>query len=205
MLRTKTLDAFLESALAAGLSQIGQVSIACHGTHFSLHHIDDLEKTVLERFTRAIDAISIALYDDEGKYRPLKSAPNLRHGWQLDLKSLKEFRLALDFLYPAAIGNWRAFVARSLSPTPLRQTLERQTGMYRVTTRLTDEQGQELINSFCKVGCLRFILWPLSDIHTAPLSQSPAKQIPLLCCEACNLFVAKARKVVKGIPLEEEE
>jgi hypothetical protein len=38
------------------------------------------------------------------KYWPLKTAPNLRYGWQLQLRSLDETTLALIF-YPAALGT----------------------------------------------------------------------------------------------------
>ena len=120
------------------------------------------------------------------------------------LKSLQDLRLALDLFYPAALGNWRTHVSQKLRPTPLRETLNRQTGMYRITSTLTNEQGMELIQSFCKPGCLRSILWPISDAtHLSPCL--PEKQIPLLCCEACNLFVATARKVLKGTPLDQAE
>ncbi len=38
----------------------------------------------LEIFRNPEDAIEIARYDDDGNYRPLKTAPNLRHGWRME-------------------------------------------------------------------------------------------------------------------------
>ena len=32
--------------------------------------------------------MAIARFDDSGAYRPLKTAPNLRHGWRLELATL---------------------------------------------------------------------------------------------------------------------
>jgi sirohydrochlorin cobaltochelatase len=204
-LETGSMEAFLESALAAGHRQIGQVVISDGGTRFSLCHVDDSGSEGLEVFRSAADAMKIAVFDDSGKYRPLKTAPNLRHGWRLELTSLAELRKALDFLYPAALGNWRALVRGTLSPTPLRHTVNRQTGMYRITGKITDEQGSELISVLCQTGCLRKILWPVNPDAPYPDAGSVEGRIPLLCTEACCLFIAAARKTVKGIPLDQVE
>ena len=204
-LDTGSMEAFLESALNAGHRLIGQVVITVAGPGFSLFHKDDAGLEGLEVFRSAADAMRIAVLDDAGKYRPLKTAPNLRHGWRLELSSLAELRKALDFLYPAALGNWRALVRGTLSPTPLRHTVNRQTGMYRITGKITDEQGSELISVLCRPGCQRKILWPVNPDAPYPEAGSADGRIPLLCTEACCLFIAAARKTVKGIPLDQVE
>jgi len=198
MLNTETLDGLLESALAESRHRIGQVVISGCSGGFSLCHADDVGRCDLEVFRRPDDATAIALYDDAGNYRPLKSAPNLRHGWRLDVQSPSDLRLALDFLYPAAVGNWRARLRGELVPTPLRATLGRQTGMYRVTAKLTDPQAAELKDSFCQAGCLRRILWTVTAADPENPAEDLPGSIPLLCTEACNLFVAAARKIVKA-------
>jgi sirohydrochlorin cobaltochelatase len=77
----------------------------------------------------------------------------------------------------------------------LRETLGRQTGMYRVTQKLTDPQARELIDRVC-TGCLKHRLWEIAIAN--PSSPAfPAGSLPLLCQEACNLLVAQAREVVK--------
>ena len=95
-----------------------------------------------------------------------KPRPNLRHGWRLNLKNLDETSLALDFLYPAALGTALAF-ARSELQTPCIsvKTLARQTGMMRGR-----EEGHRRTggitgrNCTCnhRDGCLRHILWSIS-------------------------------------------
>src|SRR4029077_11853007 len=105
-------------------------------------HVDDSELSDLADFTDPHDAIEIARYDDAGNYRPLKTAPNLRHGWQLRLKSLEEVTLALDFLYPAALGTALALTRRALTHVDLRETLARQTGMYAITKKITVDQAE---------------------------------------------------------------
>ncbi len=204
-LDTGSMEAFLDSALRSGHRRIGQVDITIGESGFSLCHADDSGRDDLEVFQSAADAMKIVVFDDDGKYRPLKSAPNLRHGWRLELPTLAELRKALDFLYPAALGNWRAMVRGTLSPTPLRHTVNRQTGMYRITGKITDEQGSELTSVLCQTGCLRKILWPVNPDAPYPDPGPVDGRIPLLCTEACCLFIAAARKTVKGIPLDQVE
>ena len=74
--------------------------------------------------------------------------------------------------------------------------------MYRVTQKITDEQARTMIDGLLRGGCLKRRLWAIAP---APIRTPPAENLlagappslPLLCHEACNLLVAKARKVVK--------
>ena len=52
---------------------------------FVLSHRDDASLDRLQTYRDAKDAIEIAKHDDAGNYRPLKTAPNLRHGWRLEV------------------------------------------------------------------------------------------------------------------------
>jgi sirohydrochlorin cobaltochelatase len=191
---------FLGTFLRRGPCRLAQVRIFpdCH-----LSHVDDTEEAELETFTNPHDAIEIARYDDGGNYRPLKTAPNLRHGWRLSLRNLDEVTLALDFLYPAALGTAWASARNKLDSVDLRDTLARQTGMYAVVKRITDEQAASAITSTCNHanGCLRQILWSISSGRPTPLTDRDVRrsenEIPLLCAEACNLLVAAGRKIVK--------
>ena len=152
---------FLGDRLRGRPCLLGQVRIF---SDFRLCHVDDGERPDLAIFTDPHDAIEIARYDDKGDYRPLKTAPNLRHGWLLKLKNLEEVTLSLDFLYPAALGTILAFTRRTLKYVELRETLARQTGMYAVTKKITDEQAEATILQTCnhKHGCVRYILWSIS-------------------------------------------
>jgi len=194
---------------------------------FVLSHRDDEAADQLKIFRSAEDAIEIAKHDDVGNYRPLKTAPNLRHGWRLELETLEDLRHALDYFYPGRLAVFAAWKSDKLKTTPLRETLDRQSGMYRVAAKISDSQVNDLVAEFCRSngGCLRTILWkrdadgaiastklpkdkfdPARDQATAanpPGSATPATAaipatVPLLCQEACNLLVAECRKVVKG-------
>ena len=107
-----------------------------------------------------------------------------------------------------------AYENDALVATPLRETLARQTGMYRVAAKIGEEEANALVGNFCRSdgGCLRTILWQRDERGTIASTLLPpekfnpqhdqtgsgAQMIPLLCQEACNLLVAKARKFVKG-------
>ncbi|HEY8900222.1 MAG TPA: DR2241 family protein [Chthoniobacterales bacterium] len=183
---------FLERRLRDGVFFLGQIRIA---DGIVVRHRDDADSPVVDVFSRPEDAREIARYDDAGKYRPLKTAPNLRRGWELRLRTVEELHLALDYFYPAALGTWLAAERRELAPVSLRETLGRQTGMYRVTQLIRDDQADALVEKICVEGCLRQRLWRVDG--TTPFSGQMTESLPILCAEACNLFVAACRPVAK--------
>jgi sirohydrochlorin cobaltochelatase len=175
----------------------------------------------LQAFRNTEDAVEIARYDDPGNYRPLKTAPNLRHGWRLELDTFEELKRALDYFYPGRLAVFAAWKSGKLQTTPLRETLDRQSGMYRVAAKISDRQIDDLVANFCRSdgGCLRTILWKRDACGTVSSTKLPNEKfdpaydqgkarrgpgsaipatLPLLCQEACNLLVAECRKVVKG-------
>jgi sirohydrochlorin cobaltochelatase len=198
------------------------------GAGFVLLHRDDASLDKLQTYQDAENAIEIAKYDDAGDYRPLKTAPNLRHGWRLELATVEELRRALDYFYPSRLAVFTAWKSGYLKTTALRETLDRQSGMYRAAAKISDPQINDLVADFCRSdsGCIRTILWkrdrngaiastklpkekfnPVVDqaatcsrrpAGDARASHSEAATVPLLCQEPCNLLVAECRKVVKG-------
>jgi sirohydrochlorin cobaltochelatase len=215
--------------LAAGLRCIGQVSIEAKddGT-FALTHREDAPRNDLAPYVQAEDAARLARFDDAGNYRPLKTAPNLRHGWRLVLPDRSALGIALDLFYPGRLAAFIAWETGSLVTTPLRETLQRQTGMYRQAAKISDEEANTLVGNFCRSdgGCLRTILWKRDRMGTLASTRLASEKfdlsrdqtgfgrpvIPLVCQEPCNLLVAEARKIVKCgasadsvIPSEAEE
>jgi len=198
----KNLSCLLHYLEQQGECFLGQVRIS---GHYVLSHREDADLAAAQVFRDPHDAIEIARHDDEGRFRPLKTAPNLRRGWRLELNTTEQILMALDFLYPAVIGATRQFESGELEAVPLRRTLERQSGMYTVVKKISAEQAQELIAKTCSPqnGCLKKILWPIDQDDSSPLRVGPSgiflrtPEIPMLCAEACNLLVAAGRKVVK--------
>jgi sirohydrochlorin cobaltochelatase len=196
-----------EAWLKAGGRRVGQVLVSAESGGWELRNEADAGREDLETFSNWVEARGIANVDDNGDYRPLKTAPTLRRGWRLVLPDAHSVRLAIDHLYPAMIGLWVAQRHGELAAVDLRETLGRQTGMYRITQKLTDEQAQRLIARQCRSngGCLKTILWRIGAGVTVPLlpadkfrvDATPPDSLPLLCHEACNILIAGARKLVK--------
>lgn len=194
--------------LDAGRCVIGQIQIEQNaGGTFSLHHRDDASASSAAPSPSPLEAREIAKYDEEGKFRPLKTAPTLKRGWRLDLRSLDEVRTALDHFYPAALGMLLTQEEGSLRGVPLREMLGRQTGMYRFTNTITDEQAMTMIATHCdsKTRCIRQIIWgltadqPLTGAAAAKCdSTGGGDTLPLLCMEACNHIVSAARAIAKA-------
>jgi sirohydrochlorin cobaltochelatase len=195
---SSTLRDLLAAAVAEGYHKIGQAIFKADGDGFLICHTEDIGRGDLQNFSDPHDAASIVLHDDAGNYRPLKTAPNLKHGWSLRVASLADLHLALDLLYPAALANWRALLRNEKITSPLRDTVNRQTGMYRVTGLITDEEAQGIVDSLCTPNCLRCIQWPIPSDAKPPVVPIREKEIPLLCIDACSLLIAEARRVVKS-------
>ena len=169
-----SIDKLLENALAP--FYFGQILIQKIPTErFALLHRDDETLDHLQVFRSAEDAIEIAKCDDAGNYRPLKTAPNLRHGWRLELNTLEVLMRALDYFYPGRLAVFAAWKNDILQTTPLRETLDRQSGMYRVAAKISDSQIDDLVADFCRSngGCLRTILWKRDADGTVSSTKLP--------------------------------
>ena len=195
-----------------GYNALGELEFVESSHGYFLYHSADRNLLSETRVYHSIeDARMIAKYDSSGAYRPLKGAPNLPRGWRIELTNVDELKRALDSFYPGAIGSWLAYQNGKAHPVCLRQTLNRQTGMYRVTRKLTDEQAQNLVQEACRSDsrCLRTILWGIEDSRppdflpsskfdpTVDQTGQQRAALPFLCLEACNLLVAAARNTMK--------
>ncbi len=199
--------AFTET-LESGVNQIGQIRILLDPIR--LHHIDDSDSASLEIHTDPDDAREIGLYTPEGEYRFTKGELSLPTGWIFHLESIEQLRRTIDLLYPASLGLWNAWKNDTIRVQNLRDKLNRQTGMYRHSRNVSDQGAQDLVKCLCGPTnkCVKKILWKIDEEQ--PLEDSEASQfngivaqgdeanaIPLLCQEACNFFVAQARKKAK--------
>ncbi len=220
-----SIEKLLEASLTAPFC-LGQILIQESGDNFVLSHRDDDTRNPSDTFRKAEDAIEIAKYNDAGNYRPLKTAPDLRHGWRVELETLEELKRALDYFYPGRLAIFVAWQRGQLRTTPLRETLDRQSGMYRIAAKISDIQIDDLVADFCRSngGCLRTIFWKRDQRNAIASSKLPEQKfdptwdqtrtliepgsptpttgtapakVPLLCQEPCNLLVAACRKVVK--------
>ncbi len=175
---TNPVERSLESALTLpfGFGELFVRKTATGG--FVVSHRDDKSLDDLQTHRNAEEAIEIAKYDDAGNYRPLKTAPNLRHGWRLELATLDELRRSLDYFYPGRLAVFAAWQSAYLKTTPLRETLDRQSGMYRVAAKVSDQQINDLVADFCRSdsGCLRTILWKRDRSGVIPSMKVPKQK-----------------------------
>ncbi len=198
---------------------LGQVVIqSLSSGAYHLFHLEDEgiatdpnTQFTLQSHRGPIAAREIATTDADNQFRPLRTAPNLKRGWLLELANLQELLLALDFLYPAALGMLLAQQKEQLQTVPLRDLLARQTGMYRFANTISDEQALTMISDCCETAtrCLRRIAWPLRSGEAlsgpaavkanAEAGHVPGQEnaLPLLCMEGCTHIVSAARQIAR--------
>ncbi len=196
-----TLADTLDSHLPPGTRlAFGELLLLRHrdGT-FEARHRDDqsADPGSLELLSSVHELRELAKYDDAGDYRPLKTAPTLLGGWRTETGSAKEFLARLDAVYPGAFATWVAYEAGRIAAVPLRRTLDRQTGMYRLAGTIDDVAAARLRTELCARGCLRHIVWPIDGSSPAPGVERTPGTIPLLCVEACTFAVSRARELAK--------
>ena len=181
-LHTKSLTEELADWLAQGGRRIGEIVILPSPEGWEVRHVDDAESpaTSLTAHKTPEAAREISKYDAAGQYRPLKGAPNLVHGWRLTLDTTAALRDALDFFYPAALGNWVAFTQGRATPSPIAD------------------------NCAYATNCRRRIAWPVAagvpfdNLPPEKTNLEPAPdEMPVLCLHACSLLVASARTYIK--------
>jgi sirohydrochlorin cobaltochelatase len=180
--------------------QIGQVLVLFTlDGQLEVRHFEDAKAsgTDLRPLKSLADLRDIILRASDGSFRPLRAEPNLQRGWTMTIGKINNIHALqeiLDYLYPAEIANWSLWKEGKLPVTPWPETAERQTGRFRIVRELDEARVCELAEQVCDRGCLKRRLW-------SPCAQkvTPApNEIPLLCPEACNYFVSKARETIKG-------
>jgi sirohydrochlorin cobaltochelatase len=161
---------------------------------YEIRHHADAGRDDLRELPSLADLRALVRLDAEGNFRPLPAAPNLRRNWFFRAEHESDLRDALDILFPAELANAALWRDNVLAVTPWAETAERQTGRFRIVRELPDTTLHELVAGICESDCLKCRLW-----QPAQETPQPAKgEIPLLCPEACNYFVEKARLKLKG-------
>jgi hypothetical protein len=190
------LDAFV--ARIAPEVVVAEVLVRQTVEGFDLRHWSDRDATSL-RLASVNDLRDITQFTEHKHFRPLKSAPNLQCGWRCVARNSSELEFALQCLYPGMLADW--FAAQQPNPpiTHYRDFASRQTGMYRVTTMLSDEQVAQVARAVChKRFCLKQRLWTVEGLP--PDNATEKSLIP--CLEPCAVLLEFARTVMR---IEEQE
>lgn len=176
---------------------LGQVWVRRVQEGFELRHVADREAAALREVTPE-ELRAIAQFTEAGAFRPLKSAPNLPAGWRCIARTGDELETALRHLHPGAVADCHAVHSSSPPVTHYREFTARQTGMYRATALLTDEQAAEMARACCHPNfCLKQRLWTVGD-----LARDEGKSL-IPCLEPCPLLLEFARKAQR-IELEDQ-
>jgi hypothetical protein len=193
---------FENPALKAFVAQMGdevamaQVLIRRNGGGYDLRHVLDRDvATESLRIVRPAEARLLAQFTLAGEFRPLKAAPTLRAGWRMPAATDTELEQALGGLYPGALADWHA--ARTSDPplTSYRSCTERQSGMYRITAKLTDAQAAGVITRGCDAAqCLKRRLWTATGLPP----DSPGQKSLIPCLEPCAVLLELARKSARA-------
>ena len=192
---------FRSPALQWFVQQIGvellvaQVLLRRKGDGFELRHVADVgvssEKLALQP---PESAHAIAQISEDGSFRPLKSSPDLRRGWLILARSDLEIETALNGFYPGFIPDLFALQTSTPPITHYRAFANRQTGMYRITTFLTDPEAFAMSRKCCSARyCLKRRLWSVEGLSA---DQSEGKSL-IPCLEPCAILLEYARKVVR--------
>jgi hypothetical protein len=173
-----------------------QVVIRRDADGFILRHVADTSAPAESlRSIRLSDARALAQTTASGAFRPLKSAPNLPSGWQLELRQENILFDTLSMLYPGAVADW--FAAQSQHPpvTNYREFTARQTGMYRITASLGSAPARAAFSACCHEDfCLKRRLWTLEGLSP---DDAAARKSVIPCLEPCAIMLEFARKVAR--------
>lgn len=180
-------------------AKIGQIRIVAETDGWVIRHVEDDDHIQPDSNWRA--AREWAKTAGDGSYRPLKGENNLARGRALGPLSDGDLIEALNALYPTAVANGVLYEEGRLPVTSFAETAGRQTGMYRVVATIQPEPLDAVVREICEARCLKIRLWAPrpQEVHRAE------SVWPLLCPEACNLFIAACRAKIKGRMMEKAE
>lgn len=164
---------------------------------YHLRHVDDTDvSTDTLEVCREREALrELVRFDQQGRYRPLKSAPTLQTGWHAPDCSAGQLLDLLSVVYPASVENWYRDRTDTLDVVHWREAMSRQTGIYGVIETWDRGEGHEhveWVTEACCVDsqCLKRRHWHYDE--ETPLDTDPGEgKIP--CREPCSLVIAGAR------------
>jgi hypothetical protein len=196
-------------ALADGLTaEWGQLSIRVELTGdgvgertYELRHVDDASVPAddLTSVDEPLDLRRPLKFDDDGRYRPLKTAPSTPTGWRLGGLDGRDCVEAVDVAYPATVANWYREEGE-LDVSHWRETAERQTGIYGIVEELPREAVEWIAEAACVDSqCLKRREWEYDEGDGLAVDGGEG---PFPCRGPCSLVVAAARK---WTTLEREE
>ncbi len=148
----------------------------------------------LTQYTDPLDSRYIAKFDENNKYRPLKTAKSLKTGWVFTELKSDQLLKVIDFIYPSSIENWSLQCKGELDITNFTETVERQTGLYSKLDQINSNTLNHLTDELCSKRCIKEKKWDV--INNKKQGSKDNNKIP--CREPCSVFLEEARKQIKN-------
>lgn len=188
--------AFIETLRPARI--FGQVAVARRKERYEVRHCNDAETPAGQlELLFAKELRNRLSQDAAGRFRPLRSAPDLLDGWRATAFSSEDLWRILNAVYPGALGDWHVFRQRKKNAVSFPEFAARQSGMFRVVARLNGNQAQQVADACCDERlCLKQRLWSAGE-NRKTKAPSPLAEPGLVCLEPCPLFLELARRSVK--------
>ena len=171
MIPNPAIEAFVG---AIGAEKVwGQILIQPSQSGFTIRHVAD-RSVPAEQLKRIglSDARKLAMFTEAGQFRPLRAAPDLPGVGSLIARigrPLARFAGILSRLSCGLVCGPKRF-----APTDYREFTARQSGMYRITQLLTDEQAANVTRATCHPRfCLKQRLWTVPGLELIHPGQSP--------------------------------
>ena len=167
---------------------------------YDLGHVDDETPAAeLTTYDDPLEARTLAKHDDDGKYRPLKTAPTLQTGWAFTDLGPADLVQTVEFFYPATVANWHREREGDLDVNHWRETMERQSGIYGVVKTWDRGEGYEHVNWVAEAccddsQCLKRREWEYDDETELDVDGGDGA---FPCREPCSLVVSAARRWTK--------
>jgi hypothetical protein len=165
------------------VGEMGEVCWRKNGEAWEVRHIHDQDAVGELRSVTTLDELEeVVRWDGQGKYRPLRSEGNLVSGWQYHANSVREFREAMEVIYPGLWGNAEAWWDESLKFQTWDEALAKQTERVRKKVAQVGDLPRRVIEENCKKRCLKTVFWA----GERPVDE--AKTVPMLCTGPCGMF-----------------
>ncbi|MDB2223951.1 DR2241 family protein [Halorubrum ezzemoulense] len=192
------------AALAEGIERAwGELKITATVTdrgerRYDVRHADDAGVPVddLDAYDDPLNARDLVTFDEQGRYRPLKTAPSLAGGWVFPDLGPRDLYEAVETIYPATVANWHREREGELDVTHWRETMERQSGIYGVVKTWDRGEGYEHVNWVAEAccddsQCLKRREWQYDDETDLDVDGGDGA---FPCREPCSVVVSAARK-----------
>jgi hypothetical protein len=171
----------METMYEAG--EMGQVCWIKKEKGWVVRHIQDQDAVGQLRSVVTLDELEeVVRWDEQSKYRPLRTEGNLVSGWQYHASSVGEFREVMEVIYPGMWGNAERWKNGKLKFQAWDEALAKQTERVRSKVAKAGDLPRRVVEENCKKRCMKTVLW------VGEQAIDKKRAIPMLCTGPCGMF-----------------